>query len=484
MEKLRIFMRRKTALRKCRPLVWMAIVLVLTGCPHNEYIVQLQPRGTAIERTLVFFREDGVNEKTRLPNYNDFDADELKAITALYPAHGLTNEGKRYTARGEFTSALPGDVGGAGSYTNLSTSLGEVGFYVERFRGNDDMAALTERRSKVADRLTDLLIGWSRMELGREPGYNKLREFLHVNFRRDLKNFSEYWWAGQLVNGYKTNAAEEFGVRIGQYLFEHGYFTLGELPSLVKDISGGDSKALMRLIQRLVARKMGVPEAASVPASLVFLADDTVMENSLDKYIAGTDFYRAALKKWKAEKKRTPDLKPLQTKDVASDVLDEMVSGLVDFTMFSDGEPDHLTVRLSLPSAPDHSNGRWDDAVKQEVWDSFIEGGGGTNAVHLPVTCYANWIRADEGFQKAHIGKAAVTGDKLLEYCLWRSSLDVQRGGEWDTFLANLQPGGGWWRKLDAFRFSGEPEQVGTNDQQKIPLPSAYPRELIEKAVE
>ncbi len=460
-----------------------AMVLVLTGCPHNEYIVQLQPHGNTIERTLVFYRADGENTNG-VPNYRDFDTNELAAITALYPTHGRTNQGQRYTIRGEFTNALPGDVGGAGTYTNLTTSLGEVGFYVERFRGNDDIAGMAERRGKAADRLADLVVNWSRMELGREHGYDKLRHFLDVDFRRDLKNFSEYWWAGQLVNNYQTNAAEEFGVRFGQYLFERGYVSLGDLPSLVGGATGDDSQALVmyRLIQRLVARKMGVPESAPVPASLAFLADGSTMEKSFDKYVAGTDFYHAALKKWKAEKKKKPDLKPLEAKDVASDMFGGASEDLIDFKLFDDSKADHLVVRLALPSAPAHSNGRWDEALKQVVWDTDIQSG--TNAVHLPVTCYANWVRADEAFQKAHLGKVALTGDDLLKYCLWRSGLDAQRGGEWDAFLAGLQPGGGWWRQLDAFRFSGEPAQVDTNSPQKIPLPSAYPRELIQKALE
>ena len=177
-----------------------------------------------------------MNTNTGAPNYQPFDAAELAAITALYPAQGLTNDGQRYIARGEFTNELPDDVGGAGAYTNLTTSLGEAGFYVERFRGNDDLAGMTERRFKAADQLADLFIGWSRMELGREPGYDKLRQFLDVDFRRDLKNLGAYWWEGQLAGSYKTNASEEFTVRFGQYLFERGYFTMGEIPGLFREV--------------------------------------------------------------------------------------------------------------------------------------------------------------------------------------------------------------------------------------------------------
>ena len=55
-----------------------------------------QTASSHIERTLVFYCEDGVNTNTGTPNYQAFNADELVAITALYPAQGMTNNGGRY----------------------------------------------------------------------------------------------------------------------------------------------------------------------------------------------------------------------------------------------------------------------------------------------------------------------------------------------------------------------------------------------------
>ena len=475
MKKPGIFMRRKHLLYKCLPLALAAMALVVTGCPHNQYIVQLKPRGNSIERTLVFYREDGVNTNTGVPNYQPVDATELAAITALYPAQGLTKDGERHIVRGEFTNELPDDVGGAGAYTNLTTSLGGAGFYVERFRGNDDLVGMSQRHFKAADQLADLIVGWSRMELDREPGYGKLRQFLDVDFRRDLKNLSTYCWECQLVSSYKTNASEEFVVRFGQYLFERGYFTVGEIPGLFRTASGDDSQALLRRIQRLVARKMGVPETEPVPASLAFLADETTAGKSFDKYLAGTALYRAKLKQWKEDKKLKPDLKRPEPSEVANDA----VGNLVAFDLF--GKPDHLAVRLSLPSSPVHTNGRWDEALKQVVWDTDIAER--TNVSHFPFFCYASWAQADQENQKQHFGRVVLTGDELTQYCLWRSSQDELAGGEWDAFVASLQPGSGLVERVDAFRFRGESDQAGTNCQPKIPSPSFYPRQLLKNAL-
>ncbi len=475
MKKMGILISGKLSLCKCLPFALAAMALVVTGCPHNQYIVELKPQANTIERTLVFYCEDGKNTNGT-PNYRSFDTNELAAITALYPAHGVTNDGGRYVARGEFTNELPADVGGAGAYTNLTTSLGEAGFYVERFRGNDDLAGMTQQRFKAADQLADLFVGWSRMELGRQPGYGKLRQFLDVDFRHDLKNLSSYWWEGQLASSYETNADEEFVVRFGQYLLERGYFTIGEIPALYRDVSGDESQALLRQIQRLVARKMGVPDTEPVPASLAFLADETTMNKSFDKYLAGTAQYRAKLKQWKEDKKLKPDLKRPEPSEVANDA----VGNLIEFDLF--GQPDHLAVRLSLPSSPVHSNGRWNEALKQVVWETDIEGR--TNASHLPFSCYASWAQADQEYQKEHLGKVALTGGELTQYCLWRSSQDKQAGDEWDAFIASLQPGSNLVERIDAFRLPSEPAQAGTNGQQKIPSPSVYPRELLKAALQ
>jgi hypothetical protein len=463
-------------MRKCPPFALVVMAFVVTGCPHNDYTVELKPRGNVIERTLVFYCADGVNTNTGAPDYKTFGAVELAAITALYPASGLTNEGERYVVRGEFTNALPPDVGGTGAYTNLVTSLGEAGFYVERFRGNDDLAGLTEKHFKAADQLADLIVGWSQTELKREPGYDKLHQFLNVDFRCDIKNLGAYWWEGELASNYKTNASEEFTVRFGQYLFERGYFTIGEIPNMFNDTSSDDPQPLLRRIQRLVADKMGVPETEPMPASLAFLADKTMMENSFSNYLASTDAYRAKLKKWEEDKK----LKPDAVQPNPSDVVGDAVGILIDFSLFG-GTPDHLAVRLSLPLPPLHSNGRWDEALKQVVWDTDIEDR--TNATRLPVFCYASWGQADEEFQKTHFGKVALTGDYLTQYCLWRNGQDAQQGGEWDAFLEDLKPGAELIKRLDAFRFPGEPVQVVTTNQQNISIPSTYPRELLKNAL-
>jgi hypothetical protein len=467
---------QKLAIRAGLPFVLVACALILTGCPHNEYVVLLEPQGDGIERTLDFYCADGTDTNTGAPNYKSFAPTELAVITALYPAGTVTNNGMRYTARNQFTNMLPGDVGGSGAYLRYATSLGEACIYSERFRGNDNFANMIEGRFQAVDRLADLMIGWSQTELGQEQGYEQLRHFLDADFRIDLRNLSIYWWEGQIATLVKTNANEEFVMRFSHYLWERGYFKVEDIPNLIRAANGDDSKLLLGRLQRFVATKMGIPETNPIPASLAFLGDENTMNKSFDKYLSGTEFYRGKLKQWEADKKENPNAQKPEPSTVASDAL----TALVEFDLF--GNPDHLTVRLSLAAPPLHSNGRWDDTLKQVVWETDIEEK--TNSARVPFACYASWVQTDARFQEKHFGKTALTGEQLTQYCLWRKSLDAQQGLEWDKFISGLQPGVELLTKLNEFRFLGEPESPATNSEQNVASPSVYPRELLKAALQ
>ena len=77
-----------------------ALAALVTGCPHNEYVVELVPQGKVIERKLVFYRADGA-DTNGVPHYQSFPSNELVAITALYPPGAVTHEGERHFAKGD-----------------------------------------------------------------------------------------------------------------------------------------------------------------------------------------------------------------------------------------------------------------------------------------------------------------------------------------------------------------------------------------------
>jgi hypothetical protein len=490
-------------MKKMAALSLVALALLVTGCPRNQYVIDLTPRGKVIERTLLFYRED-VTDTNGATLYHEFPQAELAAITKLYPAGGVTHDGARHSATGEFAVSLPPDVGGAGSYTNLATTLGNAGFYVERFRGDDDVATVTAKRLQAADQLADLVIGWSRMELRREEGYEKLRQFLDVDFRRDVKNLSLYGAMWQTSLATRAEAPEEFPVRFGQYLMERGYLKVEDLPKLFRmGVSDNDSRALSGMMQRWVAAKLGVPQSGPMPRSLAFLADPVQVSKSWEKYLSTTELYRARVRQWEKERivwgirsvwrhVRGPDDAGNRTNSAAAStaapakpmpsvVEDELTKELLNIDFFSDTD-DHVTVRMSLPRAPSHSNGKWDPSRKQEVWESEIEPEAKVGRV--PAFCYANWSEPDEAAQKRYFGKVVLSGDDLSQYCLWRDGLDGKQAADWEAWLAALQPGQGLKEKIEAFRFAGEPVSHPSNGQPQSVDPSDFPRQLFGSALE
>jgi hypothetical protein len=460
------------------------VALLVTGCPHNEYTVELKPRGKVMERKLLFYRDDG-KDTNGVQKYQDFPTNELAAITGVYPPGAVTNEGDRHFVAGEFGEAMPMDVGGAGSYTNQATSLGSAGFYVERFRGNDDLTGMTEERFKAADQLTDLLIGWSKAELGGEARYSELRQFLDVNVRHDLKNLGAYAFTTWETDATRVQGmtSEEAGkaseksvaettARIGQYLMERGYLKIGDLPNF---LLGWDADTVSRFLQRLAARKMGVSDTEPIPKALEFLTDSGAAEKSFDKYLATTDMYQAKLREWEEKKKSNPKEPKPEPSEVAGDLFPKVIGLHLDFG----GSDDHILVKLSLASPPVHSNGRWDDTTKMVIWESDVQMK--EKASGVPTFCYASWCDPDEKFQKEHFGKLILGGDELIQYCLWRGGVGEKRGAEWDAMLAGLQRGEGWKEKLEGFRFSDEPvpATTGTNAPPQIPSGVDFAQRLI-----
>ena len=449
-----------------------AMTILVTGCPYNQYIVDATPHGDVLERTLTFYCEDGVNPSNGVPNYHEFPTNELKFITALYPAGAISTNGNRLVARGSFAGSLPGDLGGAGYYSNYTTSLGSATLYAERFRGSDDLATTTEKRLRAADVLVDHVVAWSKMELGNQPHYADLRDFLEHDFRRDVKNASIYWWLGGVFSEEKTNGAEEYVARGGQYLVEHGYLKLGDLPELVRGFEENDDNRINRLVQRLVARKLGIPDSRPIPKALAFLGDANATEASWEKYLVTTPEYRHLLWQWRKQRLEATWLNPGYVAHNAGRALGASVTNapgpprpqptVVTDPIYEDllqtkfwSQPDAVTVNLDLPAAPLYSNGKWDDALKKITWRRDIEKTDEPSP--LPAFFFAGMgATPDTNFQTAHFGSVLLKDDRLLLYCLWHAGLNSRQTAECDGLFATIRPQDDLGVKVLNFRFSEE----------------------------
>lgn len=485
-------------MRKSHALCLAVLTLLLTGCPHNEYNVELTPRGNVVERKLTFYCADGTTTNGT-PNYQPFSQDELRVIRRCYPRDAVKKQMEVYSATGDFAAAMPGDVGGAGSYTFLTNCLGTAGFYMERFRGNDDIAARVQAHLKAADKLVDYIIGWSRREFGGERHYENLRKFLDGDFRQDMRNLSIHGWVVGTSVTTGAPAPEEFAVRFAQYLSERGYFRMDEVPELARSLTSGDERPLLLRLQQLIAQRLRFSTSKPVPQSLAFLRDPDKLAQSWEDYLATTTEYRVKLRHWQMTKvsaeaeimgqklagyfrsaasTNKPAAPSIPDKPEPSDVANELVSQFLEITFWK--TDDHLTVKLRLHAAPTHTNGKWEEAAKQVTWDAYLSDQ--KDAISVPAFCYATWTEADEAFQTTHFGKVVLKGDNLLQYSLWRGGLEQKRATEWDAFLSSLRPVEGLADTVSGFRFADWHPAATT--QSAPENPTEFPVQLFKSALE
>ena len=149
---------------------------LLAGClfQHDCYQLEVKPDGDALQRKLTCWHDVGGNDGKQI---GPVSFSQLAALSRIYPQRESENDGKKHVFIGRFSGNTPADVGGAGSYTHFTSSMGSTSCYVERFRGDDDAAAQLAKRRQSAERLCDLLLGWMTAELGQQPGFPRLKNF-------------------------------------------------------------------------------------------------------------------------------------------------------------------------------------------------------------------------------------------------------------------------------------------------------------------
>jgi hypothetical protein len=163
------------------------LLSLATGCGNpTVYEIDLTPKGDQVERKLVLWVSAATNE-IREPA-----AEELSRIAPLYARMFQPGHEKKSGFVGTFQERMPADVGIRGTYTRLASPMGATYIYVERFYGNNDLAAQLERRRKAAETVAQYVGGWCEQEGGREPGFANLRAFIDTNLAHDLLSVSLY----------------------------------------------------------------------------------------------------------------------------------------------------------------------------------------------------------------------------------------------------------------------------------------------------
>lgn len=449
---------------KFNSLRWLAVAaVVLLGCEHDCYEVEIRPDDGGFERRITCWHEGGKNDEEII----QLSSEKLAAIASIYPKRETPGDAKKQTFSGRFVGKTPNDVGGAGRLTKYESPMGDAWSYIERFRGNDDIEATLAKKRKAADRLIDLLIGWATAELGKEPGFPELKKFLDVNLRQDLKNLGLYIWTlgtANIITLEEEYCNEQLWSRIGLYLCERGYFEMRDLPRLLRSDYGECSSHF----QRLIARQMGVPNDQPIPDKLKFIADQSKLESSLNIFRASTDEYKKQLTEWKKKLKNNPDTKKPKPSAVFDDLFGKAVFELSFVT------PDSLEVKLRTGRKPYSTNGDWNENIAVVMWSNNIAANDAP-----PIQYFAYWSEPNKEFQKQHFGDIVLNDKSLGEYVFWYCSLKPAEVAEWDRFIGGLNPDADWKSVVKDFRFSFDPKPDLAEPNKSVTSLADKPRSLL-----
>jgi len=457
-------------------LALLGLAVLPCNCDQEEtiYEVGMKPSDGHIEREVrVFCEKSSTDESgTTTRSYQEVPSAELDKLTGIYPVHEKDKDGHTHVFRGKFQGKLPQDLGGTGEYVCFASPLGSAFVYVERLPGQDDQAGLCEEKLRAADKLTDLLIGWCEHELAGQDGYQELRAFLDGDLRRDLKNLALYAYIeeslGEILQRGKHDD-QTMLVRAGQYLVERGYFSIEEIPSLVRfadECDQGHTEKLMGWVQRLVAARMDVAKDEPVPACLGFLASPESVDRSFKAYMVTTAAYGGA----DEGPERSPASQPAATQPAPPELsaISDAVSGIFRFGPFFSSVP--LSIGLATSTEPIGTNGEWSEDKGIVTWSVELPRG---FEKAIPRVFYAIWATPDAAAQEKLFGNVASEGEHLYEYCLWHAGLDDLEAQQWDQFLAGLRPTPHDYQRLAEFRFAGHPAEPAGEGQE---APKDYAR--------
>jgi hypothetical protein len=410
---------------------------------------------------------------------------------------------------------LDNGTDGEGWFLYKDTSMGSLNLYVERFGETLHLASDIDSRRFAAARGVDLLLAWLDSEFISETGYDEFRRFVDTEFRDDIDNLIVYIW-GYDVFGPSLTAEDDYvGNRlgydlffqVGQYLEQVGYFDPGRTLDILNTIGQSslydNPQPLIDYFAHAVARRMGVPEGAPLPAVLEAIrAQPHRYSGSIAYFLRESLAQRTLINQWARDYPEfivvePPDIEdegtmqgedavPVQPEVESS--LDEMIvvgpdpdsvdavvrssaivvsegSALSELATQAFGSlltfwpsTQGLHAILRLPVDPLESNGQAtvENSVEwtETIWDE--------DQTLLPFVLYAVWVEPDISFQSDHFGDVVLDGNALRGYVIWHAQLEEEHAREWDEYLAAQRPV--TIDSLTSFHFADEtPEEHKTS---------------------
>ncbi len=420
---------------------WIAILAALIGgCASRVvYHIELKPDGHDIVRVLSVETQSGSDP----PAVSQPEDDEVKRIAAFYKEPPVNNPQGWATFTASFRGDMPADVGGAGTYTHFDNSLGYVSIYNERFRGDDDLVGALLKRQAAIDELVDLLMQWIDFEIQDEADAKRVKMFLDVDLRKDLKNLCLYFWtAGRDVESENANMLY---FRMARYLAERNYFTIEQVPKFVRRLAAKDEQQTVDLVRELVMRKIEHSDDQPAPKSLNAMSDLPRVEKSLRAFLRTTDEFQELVSQCEIDGTPITDDSP-NPMQVLSDRI--FASALPSFG----NARERVDVRLHVPLKPHLTNGTWDAESKVAEWNEDID------RVSVPAFAYAVWSVPDSKVQTDHFGRVILEQEDLAHYILWHAGLTGDEAKQWNAMLDGLKSESNPTETLRSFKFDDSPE--------------------------
>jgi hypothetical protein len=472
---------------------WIALALLctLSGCVRTEYDILVEPAGEDLYRQITIDRvglittsvesEDGQAAELQWETADPGKA-EVGRIAQLYDTatpllqrkkKGPLGETKESVTFGKkFNSKTPNDVGGAGFYARIKTNLGTCHLYMERIRGCDDQASILQNAFEQADKATDRLRDWLKAQLLNDADLPRLLQFLDNEWRNDAKNLTLAAWTSRNTPRLLGSAAGQAGqtvateatARVLAYLIERRYLHASDLPTLYRALNDDRPEEVIKpLVSRMLTEKVGVKSKEIHDLFAAAAGNPTAAMMSIQHWNDPDSPFHPWARSWR----QTP--RPPEGQNSADQRKFRRGGAIMLWRMFFTGRsqllellnpPNKMTFRLRTGTQPLHTSGQWMRKKGLVTWSDLLD------SEHLPMLCHALWCKENEEFQTAHFGRVILTGQALVEYCVWRKSLTPKEADKWDGFLGSCKPGRKLSQRIKRFGFLPR-EATGANKPSK-----------------
>ncbi|WP_146578581.1 hypothetical protein [Neorhodopirellula pilleata] len=365
--------------------------------------------------------------------------EERNRIEEIYQGKLKLNDDKEFEIKGTFVSDMPSDVGGSGSHLYLESPMGSVSYYSERFRGDLNLAGTIRERKRDLDEVVDLLIQWADTALGNSEEGQQLRAWIDGKLRRDLENLMLLAWSHRVaVDMGKEADSASFLANAVQYLVEHDYLKLRDVPKLSRQLRNGKTEELVSWITETVMRQAGiVTDVGDDDPQRSILRDPNELLLSLRTFLRNTDLYQELRK---SREDNSTDPLWVLTKPVWPEFFFTVVKSL----------PANLKVNLQTSAKPFETNGQYEPASGQTRWQTSLYGR------CIPMIVFAAWAEPDEAYQVDKLGKVLLKDAKLAEYVVWYHGLEIAERQKWDSLFATEESPEARKKSIADFKFEGE----------------------------